>query len=220
MKRILNLWLVTIFLLGAAAVSPAQTSTAATEQPLGDYARAVKKEKNPTAKTFDNDNLPMEDKLSVVGPSATTASDAQHRSANPAIAAASSPDSSAADKADSKALPTVTPGESVEDRQKVYGQWQDKLSQQKGKVDSLSHDIDALQREYKLRLAEVYYGDPASRARNDIGSDKQAADFKRELDEKQKALDDAKQDMDSIQEDARKAGVPNSVRENIPEESK
>ncbi len=236
MKRIANLWLVMIFLLGATAVSsPAQTSTtattgqtsagtasaqpstAATDQPLGDYARAIKKEKKPTAKTFDNDNLPMEDKLSVIGSSTT--SDAQHSSANPAIAR-NGGESSAADKTTAEKLPAVTPGESVEDRQKVYGQWQDKLSEQKNKVDSLSHDIDALQREYKLRLAEVYYGDPAARARNDVGADKQAADFKRELDEKQKALTDAKQDMDNIQEDARKAGVPESVRESTQEEQK
>jgi hypothetical protein len=234
MKRITNLWLGMIFVLSLAMSSLAQTSTTATttaqasagtttaqpstadQQPLGDYARSVRKEKNQAVKSFDNDNLPMEDKLSVVG--ATPASD-EHPAANPAIAG-NGGDASTADKADPKKLPTVTPGESMEDRQKKYGQWQDKLSEQKGKVDLLSHDIDALQREYKLRLAEVYYGDPAARARNDVGADKQAADFKKELDEKQRALNDAKQDLDGLQEDARKAGVPESVRENVPEEQK
>ncbi len=245
MKRMVNLWLVTIFLLGATAVgSQAQTSTtttttmataaqssggapstqpstAATDQSLGDYARAVKKDKKPTSKTFDNDNLPMEDKLSVVGKTTAPASDAQQaapNSANPALAG-NGGDPSAADKADAKKMPTVTPGESQEDRQKVFGQWQDKLSEQKGKVDSLSQSIDVLQREYHLRVAEVYY-DPTNRARNDATSDKQAADLKREIEEKQQALNDAKQDMDSLQEDARKAGVPESVRDNAGNQQK
>ncbi len=232
MKRITNFELGMIILLSAAS-SPAQTSTTATttaqvgtttaqtpaaadQQSLGNYARSVKKEKNPAAvKSFDNDNLPMDDKLSVVG--AAPAAD-EHGAANPAMAGNGG--DASADKADPKKLPTVTPGESMEDRKKVYGQWQDKLSEQKGKVDTLSHDIDALQREYKLRLAEVYYGDPAARARNDVGADKEAADFKKELDDKQKALSDAKQDLDGLQEDARKAGVPESVRENVQEDQK
>jgi len=211
MKRIANLWLVTILLFGAVG-SPAQTSTPAADQSLGDYARAVKKDKKQSSKTFDNDNLPVEDKLSVIGNSPATASDAQQAPPKQAAAANGSSESSAPDKAEAAKMPEVTPGQSAEDRQNVFGQWKDKLSEQNGRVESLSHDIDVLQREYKLRVAEVYY-DPANRARNDADADKQAADLKRELEEKQKALNDAKQDMESLQEDARKAGVPDSVRD-------
>jgi hypothetical protein len=249
MKRNTSVLLVMIFVLGLAmrllaqtptttttaqsssSTTAAEPSTSASDQPLGDYARAVKKDKKQTAKSFDNDNIPTVDTLSVVGNSAT--SDAQntppnpavtgggknfqggkqHGSANPAVAGNDANDSPAADKpAGEEKLPTVTPGESMADREKVYGKWEEKLAEQKGKVDSLSHSIDTLQREYQLRQAQVYY-DPASRARNDVSSDKLAADLKKELDEKQQALNDAKQGMDDMQENARKAGVPESVRE-------
>src|SRR5258708_38984240 len=76
MKRIeytgLGLSLFTILLVSLAA---AQTSTSTSTVPpgqtsLGDYARKVRKD--PVApkakpKVFDNDNLPTDDKLSVVG---------------------------------------------------------------------------------------------------------------------------------------------------------
>ena len=38
--------------------------------------------------------------------------------------------------------------------------------------------------------------------------DKQDAQYKQQIADKQKALDDAKQKLDDMQEDARKAGVP------------
>ena len=41
------------------------------QQPLGDYARTVRKDKEKEPKTsvkkYDNDNLPVNDKLSIVG---------------------------------------------------------------------------------------------------------------------------------------------------------
>ena len=78
MKRIvlvgLGLMLSTVLL---ATFAGAQS----TDPPLGDYARKVKKE--PAAakakpKVFDNDNLPTEDKLSVVGQNAANAAPADN----------------------------------------------------------------------------------------------------------------------------------------------
>src|SRR5438309_11328558 len=47
--------------------------------PLGDYARQARKQKDhqaPAAKSFDNDNLPRADKLSVVGQAPAESGDA------------------------------------------------------------------------------------------------------------------------------------------------
>jgi len=64
MKRITHVWIAAMILAGAMA-TPAKAQDS---QPLGDYARAVRKDKKPTnAKQFDNENMPVDDKLSVVG---------------------------------------------------------------------------------------------------------------------------------------------------------
>jgi len=185
-------------------------STGPAEPSLGTYARALKKEKKQqAAKQFDNDNLPREDKLSVVGP----ASDAGSPSDNAALPDQSSATGDAKAAATNQpAMPSVTPGESEKDRQQVYDQWKDKLSSQQSQIDSLAKDLDLEQREYKLRAAS-FYGDAGERLRNEAGWDKQDAEYKKKLADAQKALDDAKQKMSDMQEDARKAGVPDSVRE-------
>ena len=190
---------------------PAQTVTpqasAPAEPSLGSYARNLKKEKKQEAtKRFDNDNMPRDDKLSVVGKAADS------------TAAAPASDN-ASEQKDSKpqnaAAPTVTPGQSPEERQQVYDQWKGKLSDQQAQVDKLSHEMDLEQREYKLRAAQ-FYGDAGERLRNQTGWDKQDAEYKQKLAGEQKALDDAKQKLDDMHEDARKAGVPSSMTESQP----
>jgi hypothetical protein len=57
------------------------------------------------------------------------------------------------------------------------------------------------------------YADVGNRLRNSGDWDKQDADYKQKIADKQKALDDAKQKLEDIQEDARKAGTPSSIRE-------
>ncbi len=51
------------------------------------------------------------------------------------------------------------------------------------------------------------YSDAGNRLRNSANWDKEDADFKKQLDEKQKAVDAAKQDLENLTEQARKAGV-------------
>ena len=226
MKRILYLLLAGIVLAGitvpslraqnssgqnSSAQNTSSVQSANPAQPsLGDYARALKKEKKQQAvKQFDNDNLPREDKLSVVGP----ASEADGSSSNGAAPEqpAASGDANPAE-ANKPALPTVTPDQTPEQRQQVYDAWKDKISSQQSQVDSLAKELDLEQREYKLRAAS-FYGDAGERLRNEASWDKQDADYKKKIADAQKALDDAKQKMGDMQEDARKAGVPSSVRE-------
>lgn len=184
------------------------TQAASTTEPsLGNYARSLKKDKKQqAAKKFDNDNLPLEDKLSVVGPA--TSADTTSSGSGPG---GQSADFSSASKSTAP-MPAVTPGETPEQRQEVYDQWKGKISSQQSEVDLLSRELDVEQREYKLRAAE-FYSDAGERLRNQTAWDKEDADYKQKIADQQKALDTAKQKLGDIQEDARKAGVPDSVRE-------
>jgi len=195
-----------------ASFAGAQNSTTQ-QQPLGDYARAVRKDKKAaSAKEFDNDNLPMNDKLSVVG-NPTASGDSQAGSGDQSQSAASG--GQGAGQSDKKADDKpggIKPGESAEDRQKTYDDWKDRIAAQKAKMDLAARELDVEQREYQLRAAAMY-ADAGNRLRNEGTWDKEDADYKKKIDEKKKAADAAKQELDDLQEDARKAGIPSSVRE-------
>jgi len=213
MKRITHVWIAGMVLAGMmASFAGAQNSTTQ-QQPLGDYARAVRKDKKAaSAKEFDNDNLPMNDKLSVVG-NPTASGDSQAGSGDQSQSAASG--GQGAGQSDKKADDKpggIKPGESAEDRQKTYDDWKDRIAAQKAKMDLAARELDVEQREYQLRAAAMY-ADAGNRLRNEGTWDKEDADYKKKIDEKKKAADAAKQDLDDLQEDARKAGIPSSVRE-------
>jgi hypothetical protein len=193
MKRITYVWLAGIILAGGAGIS-----TRAQDQPLGDYARKVRQEKSkeqPAAKKFDNDNLPTNDKLSIVG------------NAEPA------PDENATKDTDTAAPKAEEKGPaSPEKLQKAYTEWKDKIAAQKDQIDTMGRELDVVQREYRLRAAQ-FYADAGERLRNSAAWDKEDAQYKQQIADKQKALDAAKQHLEDMQEEARKAGVPPGMRE-------
>jgi hypothetical protein len=223
MKRIAYVWIAAVSLAGVLVpISRAQDASADQQQSLGDYARNVRKDKDgkpASAKKFDNDNLPTEDKLSVVGSGSDNSANAadSQESASGSDSANGQDATKQAANAPEK-MPTVQPGQSQEERQHVYDKWSQKIAEEKDKVNDINHDLDLLQREYKLRAAELY-GDAGSRLRNQAQWDKEDADYKQKIAEKQKELEQAKQGMDDIQEDARKAGVPESEREQTQDSS-
>jgi hypothetical protein len=196
---------------------------------LGAYARQVRKDPGTVSKpkVFDNDNLPKTDKLSVVGQTSATATvnsaDAKTANSDQAAPAAgenkSSSDAKASgDKTASANKPaplTADKAPAPEDeaaRQAGAKQWSDKLTAQKDQIDLLTRELDVLQREYQIRAAAMY-ADAGNRMRNSADWDKQDTKYKQDIADKQKALDDAKQKQEDIQEEARKAGVSASVRE-------
>ena len=201
MKRIAHYLTAAILVAAAASFASAQDRTAQ-PQSLGDYARTVRKDKKqPTAKQFDNDNLPVDDKLSVVGGAAAAGDQPSTAGAAP----------SAGTTADGKPG-EIKPGESSEDRQKTYDAWKDRIDAQKAKIDLAARELDVQQREYQLRAAAMY-ADAGNRLRNAGTWDKEDADYKKKIEEKKKAADEAKAELENMQEDARKAGVPSSARE-------
>jgi len=196
--------------------SPSQTSQGSS---LGDYARQVRKDTQPKAKpkVFDNDNLPTEDKLSIVGPATPTPAPAENASeAKPGEEAdkASQP-RGAAPATEAKApAPSTSPKPTDEEaaRQARWKEWQQKITAQKNQIDLLQRELDVFQREYQIRAA-AFYADAGNRLRNSGNWDKQDAQYKEQIADKQKALDDAKQKLEDLEEEARKAGVPAAMRE-------
>jgi len=181
-----------------ASLAGAQTPSPAPDQPpLGDYARKIRKDPGvPKAKpkVFDNDNLPKEDKLSIVG---------EQPSANAGVAPPADADKAAAE---------VKPEDDQAKKQAAWKAWQEKLTAQKDAIDLASRELDVLQREYQLRAAAMY-ADAGNRIRNAGQWDKQDTEYKQKIADKQKAVEDAKQKLEDMQEEARKAGVPAAMRE-------
>ncbi len=198
----------TVFLAEVILTSVLATVAGAQSQPLGDYARSVRKDEKPaSAKKYDNDNLPTSDKISIVGqtPEASATEDANPAPAGNTVtpaegATAESQTTEAARKADGT------------DAQKVNDDWKMKISDQQGKIDLMSRELDVTQREYRLRAA-AFYADAGNRLRSSGTWDKEDAQYKQQIAQRQKALDDAKKTLDDMKEQARKAGVPAKMRQ-------
>lgn len=206
-----------IALLSFAALNgraQAQTSSdTPTGQSLGQYARQVRKEPDSKGKpkVFDNDNLPKTDKLSVVG-NATTTAPAAAAEEKPAELANGTPAAGNEAKAQASTPPTDTSKMDQAAKEAAWKQWADRIAEQQKHVDLMQRELDVLQREYQVRAAAMY-ADVGNRLRNSAEWDKQDAQYKQQIADKQKALEDGKQKIEELQEQARKAGVPTSVRE-------
>lgn len=204
MKRITYIGFVFVLstvLLGSPAGAQTPSPAQAHDQSLGDYAR--KAHKDPGAakskpKVYDNDNLPKDDKLSIVGE-------------QPPVNAGSATPADA-DKATVGAKPAASPEDEQAKKQAAWKARQERLTAQKDQIDLAARELDVLQREYQLRAAAMY-ADAGNRLRNSGQWDKQEAQYKQQIADKQKAVDDAKQKLGDMQEEARKDGVPSSMIE-------
>src|SRR5579885_3380728 len=176
--------------------------------PLGDYARQVRKQKQqqaPPVKSYDNDTIPRDDKLSVVG---------QAPPENPDANSAVSGEAAAEAKAAAGASEASAASTGKQDASPQSGSAEDKktAADEQAEVDEIAKDLDLTNREYRLRAA-AFYADAGNRLRNAGQWDKEDAQFKEQIADKQKKLDAAKQDLEDMREQARKAGVPSSMRE-------
>lgn len=187
---------VSLFLLTIIAGSFAQSQNAS----LADLARATKKKNANAPKTatvYDNDNLPKATSISVVG------------SNLPDQPKDSGQDATAAGK---KTEPQLKAGQSSDDRKQALDALKARLDEQKSKISLLSRELDVMQREYQVKAAE-FNGDVARRAQNPAGFEADDAKYKAQIADRQKALDDAKAKLTDMQDQARKAGAPNSITE-------
>lgn len=214
-------------LAGAQNQAPPSSQNTPSGSSLGDYARQIRKDPSTktTPKVFDNDNLPREDKLSVIGqtpaPASDNSADNTAQSESPASGdAKATGNKTGSDATDAKAgsevkAPLKSTPQAPDDeatKQAAAKQWSDKVSAQKEQIDLLTRELDVLQREYQIRAAAMY-ADAGNRLRNSGSWDTQDAQYKQQIADKQKALEDAKQKIDDLQEQARKAGAPVSTQE-------
>jgi hypothetical protein len=210
MKRAIYLIAVLAITLAANALVLAQSQQ---NQPLGDYARAVKKAKSstqatPAGKVYDNDNLPKSTSISIVGGASAPAADQD----NDAAKAADTTPKQDAQSGDKKDEPKLSAGQSAGDRQKALDAWKDKLAGEQEKIGKMSHELEQAQREYQIKQAE-FWANTAERAQDPNAFREKDDKFKLEIADKQKLLDDEKAKLSEMQDDARKAGAPNSVIE-------
>jgi len=206
---------IALFLSGVGPATRMQAQSGSNPQSsvqsLGEYARQVRKEPDgkPKPKVFDNDNLPKQDKLSIVGKPAEPPQETvtEEKSAEDANAAAQPANES---KLQSANPPAANLDQAA--KEAAWKQWGDKIAEQQKAIDLLQRELDVVQREYQVRAAAMY-ADVGNRLRNSAEWDKQDAQYKQQIADKQKALDDGKQKLDDMREEARKAGVPSSIRE-------
>jgi hypothetical protein len=195
MKNTKLIAIVSLLLLAASGASA---------QSLGDYARTARKDKAapaPTSRHFDNDNLPVNDTLSVVGqapPPASVAGDAGKDTDSKAAGAKTAD----AKPADAKAADPKAAAE----KQKAAEEMKKKIDQQQEKINSLNREIDLDQREERLRAA-AYYQDAGTKLRNPVEYNKGQTQNINDAAGKQKSLDAARQQLEQMKEDARKAGI-------------
>lgn len=191
MKRMVCMAMGVLLLVGVSMASA---------QSLGEVARSTRKGKTqqrPANRHFDNDNLPKGDHVSVVGPA-------------PAVNA--NGENQAGEANGQQMAPNADPKAAAEERQQAADDWKKRIDEQKKKAESLSHELELTQREYRLR-AVAMYSDAGNRLRNAAMWDKEDADFKKQIDGQQKAVNAAKQELEDLKEQARKAGAPATVRE-------
>ena len=180
---------------------------------LGDYARQIRKGSAAgKPKVFDNDNLPTEDKLSVIGQAPEPGADNSAQAAPAESAAAPASADNKASAPAQTASTAKTPEEDQAAKQAAWKQWGEKIAAQKEQIDLLTRELTVLQREYQIRAAAMY-SDVGNRLRNSGDWDKQDAQYKQQIADKQKQVDDANQKLTDMQEEARKAGVPSSIAE-------
>ena len=194
MKHMKPMVIGTLLLLGISG---------AAAQSLGDYARAVRKDKaepNSTSHHYDNDNLPTNQPLSVVGPP-------------PAADANAAPEAGDAKSKSSEKKAPVNPAAADAERQKAADEWNKKIDAQQAKIDSLNHDLDLQQREYRLRVA-TQYDSEGNRIQNAGQWGKEDAQYRSDSEAKQKALDAARQELNDLQDQAHKSGVAEKDKDN------
>ncbi len=199
MRRSSLLLFAVLLLQGSILMLLPALARAQNEPSLGEIARQARREKPASApgeRVYDNENLPGKAVINTVGPAdADAAKPADQSQAN-------------SDDANKDKKATL----SAEDHKKANQEWAGKIGQQKDEISRLERELNVLQRESQIHAA-VNYADVGSRLGNNAKYAEQDRQYQEQIAAKQKALDDARQKLADMQEEARKAGVPASSRD-------
>jgi hypothetical protein len=206
MKRFnIGVLIVTGLLAGVAAAQSDSLAEAARKH------RQQQAGKPAAAKVYTNDNLPATETISTVGaPAGDAASSAPTDGQAAADGSASGPSAAAASTAATK--DGAKPADDNKTRQKTWEDWRDKIQKQKAAVEQMQKENEEVDRQYKLTSGN-YYNSAQQRLYDGAAMAKEDAAYKQQMEQKKKAIDDAKQKIDDLQEEARRAGVPSGYRD-------
>jgi hypothetical protein len=191
MKRLITLWLAALGLICSAM---AQSTT---QQPsVADVARRTQQQNAKTGarRSFTDDDLPHSGVVNAVGEPAVAHASNEKPREEAQRAGAPAPNGS---KSETPAADQKKPGD----------EWQTKIAEQKKQVADLEHEIDLMQREYQLRVAQLYW-DAGNRLRDDKKWTEDEQKYKDTLAEKNDKLQAAREKLEQTEEEARKAGAP------------
>lgn len=165
----------------------------AAAQSLGEYARQQRAKKGPApayVKEYTNDNLPTAGALSTSSASSATTS-------------ASSSADSGQPKGDA---------DSAKDRGKLEEEWRARFTEQKNVIATLERELAVAERENSSRQSQTQTNsqDLGSRLRNPVLWAAENKKYQDEVDGKKKELEAARQKLEDMKDDLRKAGLPNT----------
>jgi hypothetical protein len=200
MKRFnIGVLILTGLLSGVAA---AQTDS------LAEAARKHRQQQSgkPAAtKVYTNDNLPATETISTVGPAPASTDTAASGASNGEGQPATNDGAAAAPK-------DATKPDEAKTRQKTWEDWRSKIEKQKASLEQMQKENEEIERQYKLTTGN-YYNNAQQRIYDGAAMAKEDAAYKQQMEQKQKAIEDAQQKIDDMQEEARRAGVPSGYRE-------
>ncbi|HVZ60397.1 MAG TPA: hypothetical protein VG892_06380 [Terriglobales bacterium] len=179
----------------------------ATAQSLGEVARQQRHQTRPAAaRVYTNDDLPKEGVVNVMGVEPAPAPDTKTAKAVD-NAGETNPDSKEMKPAEAQKPEATSPKtQASEDKDRQKNGLLARTAEVKKQIAQLEHDLDIMNREFRLRSA-TFYAD----AGNALRDPKQWAEERRQHDsqvaEKQKALDEAKQSLIDLEDQARRSGV-------------
>lgn len=205
-----------LFVLSAGAQSLAEIAA---------QTRA-KQKANPNAKVIDNDLLPSApDAASYGSPYETkeTKKDEASAKLDPAKSDEKKDAPKTEKKEEAKKDENKTPGADANQKasdaaqkatdQKASDSWKKKIEDQQKEVAQLQRELDVAQREARMRAA-VYYADAGTMLRDQGRFAEDTRNLQGEIDAKTQSLNNAKQKLEDLQEQARRSGATAGEIEN------
>jgi multidrug resistance efflux pump len=104
------------------------------------------------------------------------------------------------------------PADDTKSRQKTWEDWREKIEKQKAAVEQMQKENDDIDRQFKLTTGN-YYSSAQQRLFDGAAMAKEDAAYKQQMEQKKKSIEDARQKIEDLQEQARRAGVPSGYRD-------
>jgi hypothetical protein len=176
-------------------------AVAVAQQSLGDVARANRANKHSSS----GETKLSDDNMSRSAPSSTYESEADKKTDDKDKDDKKTDDKDAdAKEADAKAAPKKDTADAQKQKNEELKK---QIADQTKEISTLQRELDIAQREARLRAA-AFYGDAGTMLRDQAKYAEEGRKAQAEIDGKKQALDTAQQKLSDLQEQARKAGLP------------